>query len=355
MKFILLASLALARRNPGSGRYSLHPHGDPNNRPGYDSYEMDYSTYQDDEEYDDSRYASNRYSHHPSRPHGYDQYQDDDDFPNYDYRYSPNNHPSLHPHGKSLRSEMNVFAFSSSYGKSFATSSDSTPSGNLKYLGGPVVSNVEVTPIYYGNFKYKTEITAFYKGVVDSTYMDWLSEYNTKTQTIGRGKGFDGIIVKNPKKKVTTSDLENLFESLIKQQYIQPNKNSYFPIHFEQGITVTSEEGMCSKWCAYHSSFTTKSGHLILYGIIPDLDDQGCAGACGLSSDLDNIMSTAAHELIETVTDPISHKLAWYDNRDDKGEIADICNQLQGTVVGGDGQSYVVQLQWSNKEKKCRL
>ncbi|KAJ3251031.1 hypothetical protein HK103_002927 [Boothiomyces macroporosus] len=340
MKFILLASLAFAKRHSGSGRHSLHPHGEPNNYPGYSDDELEYSNY------DSTNSNSHQYQYSPSN----DRHGD-----SYNYAEYHQDHYSLHPHGKSLRSEMNVFAFSSSFGKAFSLNSDSAPSGNLKYRGGPVVSNIEVTPIYYGNFKYMSEITAFYKGIVDSTYMDWLSEYNTHTQKIGRGKGFGGIIVKNPKKTVTTSDLEMLFDTLIEQRFIKPNQNSYYPIHFAKGITVTSEAGMCSKWCAYHSSFTTKSGVLILYGIIPDLDDQGCAGACGLSSDLNNIMSTSAHELIETVTDPISHNLAWYDDGDDKGEIADICNQMQGNVIGGDGNSYVVQLQWSNKEQKCRL
>ncbi|KAJ3271555.1 hypothetical protein HDV01_006517 [Terramyces sp. JEL0728] len=330
MKSIVLAALALARRNHDE-RYSLHPHREDGNYPHYD--QMDYSQYQ----YDDYQYGNGKYNKDYDQDMQYADYVQD--------------HASLHPHGKSLPGELNVFAFSNSFHKGFSLNSANAPSGDLKYKGGPVVSNVEVTPIYYGNFKYKSEITAFYKGIVDSSYMDWLAEYNTKTQKIGRGKGFDGIIVNKPKKSVTTNDLEELFEALIKQNYIKPNQNSYYPIHFAKGITITSESGMCT----YHSSFTTKSKQLILYGILPDLDDQGCADGCGQSNDLENIMSTSAHELIETVTDPISDNLAWYDDRDDKGEIADICNQLQGTVVGGDGKGYVVQMQWSNKEKRCRL
>ncbi|KAJ3316555.1 hypothetical protein HDV06_003230, partial [Boothiomyces sp. JEL0866] len=60
---------------------------------------------------------------------------------------------------------------------------------HLKYYGGPVISNVEVHPIFYGgnSVQYKTQINAFYKGVVNSPYYDWLSEYNTKSQKIGRG------------------------------------------------------------------------------------------------------------------------------------------------------------------------
>ena len=43
--------------------------------------------------------------------------------------------------------------------------------------------------------------------------------------------------------------------------------------------------------------------------------------------------------------------LAWYNRT--YGEIGDICNAQQGTVVGGDGATYVVQKEWSNARKAC--
>ena len=35
------------------------------------------------------------------------------------------------------------------------------------------------------------------------------------------------------------------------------------------------------------------------------------------------------------------------------GEIGDICNGQQGTTVGGDGVTYVIQLEFSNAANNC--
>ena len=43
--------------------------------------------------------------------------------------------------------------------------------------------------------------------------------------------------------------------------------------------------------------------------------------------------------------------LAWYDRNN--GEIGDICNGQQGTTVGGDGVTYVIQLEFSNAANNC--
>ena len=68
--------------------------------------------------------------------------------------------------------------------------------------------------------------------------------------------------------------------------------------------------------------------------------------------------SVASHELIEAVTDPavgiatkIASPLAWYDSVN--GEISDICNAQQGTVVGANGVTYTVQKNWSNALNSC--
>ena len=43
--------------------------------------------------------------------------------------------------------------------------------------------------------------------------------------------------------------------------------------------------------------------------------------------------------------------LAWYDNAN--GEIGDVCNGQFGTYTGCDGQTYSIQLEWSNAQNKC--
>jgi hypothetical protein len=64
--------------------------------------------------------------------------------------------------------------------------------------------------------------------------------------------------------------------------------------------------------------------------------------------------------MIETVTDPdvgiattYASPLAWYNKT--YGEIGDICNAQQGSVVGTDGVTYTVQTEWSNSKSACRV
>jgi hypothetical protein len=77
------------------------------------------------------------------------------------------------------------------------------PGAQLAYYGGHIIPSVQVIQVLYGTGTYTpevsdssstdgTSIASFYKGVTASTYIDWLSEYNTTfaggtQQTIGRG------------------------------------------------------------------------------------------------------------------------------------------------------------------------
>src|SRR5262249_57674572 len=97
----------------------------------------------------------------------------------------------------------------------------------------------------------------------------------------------------------------------------------------------------------------------IYYGVHPDLQSgSGCATGCGGSTTFGNQTSVASHEMVETITDcevgiaaVLAPPLAWYDNAN--GEIGDICNAQQGTVVGSDGVTYTVQTEFSNLANNC--
>jgi hypothetical protein len=70
-----------------------------------------------------------------------------------------------------------------------------------------------------------------------------------------------------------------------------------------------------------------------------------CSGCLGGMSVFDALTGTSSHELCEAITDPVP-PTAWYDNNN--GEIGDICAWRFKQVAG-----YNVQLEWSNKAKKC--
>jgi hypothetical protein len=67
-----------------------------------------------------------------------------------------------------------------------------------------------------------------------------------------------------------------------------------------------------------------------------------------------------SHELTETITDPnvglatiIGPPLGWYDASN--GEIGDICNAQQGSFVGTDAVTYVLQAEFSNVRHDCTV
>src|SRR5580692_9467942 len=63
------------------------------------------------------------------------------------------------------------------------------PSAHLTYFGGPVISNVKIITVFWGSAAttFQTQLGQFFSTVTASSYFDWLSEYDTPTQNIGRG------------------------------------------------------------------------------------------------------------------------------------------------------------------------
>ncbi|KAJ3308462.1 hypothetical protein HDV04_001219 [Boothiomyces sp. JEL0838] len=238
------------------------------------------------------------------------------------------------------------------------------PAGaKLNYYGGPVISNVKVFTIFWGgqsNVQYASQINQFYTGVTNSALFDMLSQYNTPTQSIGRGS-FIGSYDYTAGAKGTLDDstIQSTLQSLISSGKVPAaDANTYYAIHFAPGVSITQGgSSSCQEFCAYHGTIKQGSGY-IYYGIIPD-QGGNCAGGCGSDSNpFNNLCSVASHELIEATTDPAvglatanAAPLAWYDSNN--GEIGDICNAQQGKIVGGDGNTYVVQAEFSNKDSAC--
>ncbi|KAJ3307877.1 hypothetical protein HDU76_004299, partial [Blyttiomyces sp. JEL0837] len=227
--------------------------------------------------------------------------------------------------------------------------------------GGPVIQNVEVHTIFYGNANYQTELKAFYTAAVKSPWISWLSEYNTASpaQTIGLGT-FGGSYTQSTNLKAILDDTEiqTFLKGLADGGTITPTANTFYAVHFQPGVTITmGGSTSCVQFCAYHGTISYKSGY-IFYSVVPD-QGGNCAGGCGSNSILlNNLCSVSSHELAEAITDAgvglattNAYPLAWYDNT--YGEIGDICNGQQGTFVGGDGVTYTVQKEWSNQKGAC--
>ena len=258
---------------------------------------------------------------------------------------------------------------------------------HLTYYGGRVVSNLQVVQVIWGPGSYLPEVTStstpsmatFYQDVLNSPYVDWLTEYDTvglptptSSQAIGRGT-FGNQYVITPSTTSTTIDDSTVQTEIAAQIAARKlpapttdgngHTNTYYAIFFPHGTTITqggSSSCVAGGFCAYHGTVAA-SGSLreFFYGVHPDMQTgSGCDTGCGSAATaFGNYTSVASHEMTETITDSevgvavaLGPPLAWYDANN--GEIADICNARQGTVTTG-GETYTVQLEWSNAQGAC--
>ena len=247
-------------------------------------------------------------------------------------------------------------------------------SGTLQYFGGPVLSNVKVVQVLYGSGTYLSNISGtssptladFYTGVTSSAYFDWLTEYNTPTQTIGHGSFVSRVQITPAKSRNRTTISDTQIQAEINAQINAgalpaPDANTLYMVNFPKGKHISlSGTPSCQAggFCAYHGTFVRNSSD-VFYGVLPDMSaGSGCDVGCGGSTQFNNQTSVASHELIEAVTDAavglatvFGPPLAWYDEVDN-GEIGDLCNGIQGTVATSTG-TFTVQKEFDNATRSC--
>jgi hypothetical protein len=242
--------------------------------------------------------------------------------------------------------------------KATSDAANAAPAGaHLTYFGGPVLTQTRVIPIFWNaNVAFQANLNAFYAAVPNSPLYDMLRQYSG----ILRGSKGTSFTDNRGTGSFTDAAIQARLNALFTAGSIPaPAANNYYPIHFPAGVSITASDGSqsCVQFCAYHGTYKRNNIN-VNYGIIPD-QGGGCAGGCGRNaSRVNNLDSVASHELVEATTDPavglatvFGPPLAWYDRT--FGEIGDICNGQQGTVVGGDGVTYVVQTEFSNAVNNC--
>jgi len=222
-------------------------------------------------------------------------------------------------------------------------------SAELTYRNGPLITNVEVFTIFWGNFWGSTpastdlmnKVNKFFADIVVSSVIDQLAEYSVPGQTIGQGS-FAGTKVINanaPVGSVTDSAIRGQLRKWVAAQTVPKNTNGtlYF-IYLDPGIvSIMGGSRSCQSYCGYHNNVGK-----IYYAVMPYPTCSGCLG--GLQA-FDAMTASSSHELCEAITDAVPG-LGWYD--DTNGEIGDICAWNFKQVSG-----YTVQLEWSNKQGKC--
>src|SRR5262249_9219537 len=144
-----------------------------------------------------------------------------------------------------------------------------------------------------------------YQGVLNSPYVDWLTEYNTDTQappnshqTIGRGSFSTQVTIipsaANNGTFIDDSQIQAELSAQIQAGNLPPpthdaqgNNNTYYAIFFPHG-KILSLDGFtsCNFFCAYHGTIANAGGAgEIWYGVHPDFQPgSGCEFGCGAAA-----------------------------------------------------------------------
>ncbi|MFT3769918.1 MAG: hypothetical protein QM820_31195 [Minicystis sp.] len=229
---------------------------------------------------------------------------------------------------------------------------------NFTYRGGPVISNVKVVTVFWNStVPNQSNLNSFYQTIVQSPHLDWLSEYKTPTQTIGRGSFLATYVdtAAPTSKSLKDPDIQKEIARLINNASVPaPDADTLYMVHFPAGVSISMEGNLsCQQFCAYHGTFKN-NGKNVYYGVMPDFSG-GCEACGGTNDKLKNTTIVTSHELIEAITDPAiglanaqndESFLAWYD--DQGGEIGDVCQSEAGEVSG-----WMVQGEYSMKEGGC--
>ena len=245
------------------------------------------------------------------------------------------------------------------------------PGNGVNYYGGRVISNVAVVAVFWTGAVDPTmqaQIGGFYTTIVKSSFVDWMTEYDTigvmgqdgqpgSNQHIGRGT-YVGAFTITPASASTSLQDTDISAELVAQ--IQGgalpvpaldeagNVNTLYMLEFPSGYTISDGTGTsCVDFDGYHNSVDI-GGANVPYAVHSD---------CGDAFEVKTLVHS--HELAEAMTDmevgaataaTPARPLGWDSDDAAQDEVGDLCeNNNLSAIVGG----YTVQPIWSNFADGC--
>ncbi|HEX4824456.1 MAG TPA: hypothetical protein VFV19_09090 [Candidatus Polarisedimenticolaceae bacterium] len=260
----------------------------------------------------------------------------------------------------------------------------------LSYFGGPLVQSPTIIPVFWStdvNATLVANIPQFYADVTNSSYWQWLSEYDSvglspgTSQAILPGNGHAGVVI-TPLKCAPGGNPCNLTDVDVQNELVRQiglgalpaptldctgNATTIYMVHFAPNVHLSLFPGFnsCVDFCAYHNTGVYGPTNVpVVYAAIMDYFTGACAMGCGSEpTPLGISTDVASHELVESVTDPdigldtdanYAYPAGWGDNFNNCGEIADICDSgAVGDTITVSGRTWYVQQVWSNQQAKC--
>jgi len=261
--------------------------------------------------------------------------------------------------GKSLDDSEAAFA----YPTAESTTTEAKAVGDILAHGGPVmVGPNKVYLIWYGNWAGNTAtsiLPAFLNSLGGSPWYSINSQYSSIPNVapfVSTGLTLAGQINDAYSQGTALSDarIGTIVGNAINSGRLPRDSNAVYFVLTSQDVTATS--GFCTTYCGWHSAGML-SGTAIKYSFVGN--PARCPSMCSVqaispngNAGADAMASILAHELAETVTDPLLN--AWYDAAGE--ENADKCSWTFGTlfalstgarynVVLG-GRPYLIQQNW---------
>jgi hypothetical protein len=258
------------------------------------------------------------------------------------------------------------------------------------YYGGHVISNPSVVAVAWGpnvDVNVVNGMPGFYASILQSPYLDWLSEYSTvglsgvtdglsgTNQRIGRGSFFGSYTITPSLAGTTLSNtqiLQELQAQIAAGHLPQPtndalgNANTIYMVNFPPGVTLLSYGGATSctagptGFCGTTDTLAVGS-RSVGVGLIADQSPASpCTGMCGTDATyFNNASEVHAHVLLNLVTNleeglwyqegsgTVQRPVGWY-NTGAPHQVGDLCAGQPADVNG-----YTVETGWSNTQGAC--
>jgi hypothetical protein len=231
----------------------------------------------------------------------------------------------------------------------------------VTYHLGAVIPNVKVETVYWGSDWYlggqnnlsqqAQQYDNFFKVLTNSSYVDLLNQYGAyRGQFLGDYK----TDYQQPTKTVNDGQIQAMLSHEIRSSINsyslpRPDGNTLYvvvlPPNVESstvinGATWTSGfEKNLKHFYAYHNSFSEPGLGNVFYAVIANPTGNQRIDSLDVFQQMTEVGS---HEMAEAVTNPNGG--GWYDGSGN--EIGDLANKIYGNYQG-----YVVQQEWSNKDK----
>jgi hypothetical protein len=239
-------------------------------------------------------------------------------------------------------------------------------SGDLRYRGGPVMSDAGFWALYWNdkaanarpsgnsNPTLLTQIDAFVssfggganysqESTDDFSIVQQYSRPNTAISSKVVNYGYR-VASEATKSSVSDSGIRNFIAAQFRGG-LSWNSNIIYGVYLPPGMKVTMSGSSCSTFCGYHGHFTY-NGFDIRYAVFPYLNCNACKLSNLTVADMMTIV--VSHEIREAVTDPQLN--AWYDDQgyeaDDKCAWHNLYQMTNGgfwvqpEYSNGDGVSY---------------